>query len=84
MFGSTTREVYVHISTSKCTGCGKCIERCKHGVLKLRYIDEKAYAWHAYPGNCIGCGKCAKACKQNAIEITELSGIMQESFDQII
>ncbi len=48
-----------------CTGCGRCLEVCPHGVFavaegKARIIDRDA---------CMECGACAKNCAVAAIRV---------------
>lgn len=49
----------------KCTGCGRCIEVCPHGVFemdgKLAHIVDKDL--------CMECGACAVNCKPGAISV---------------
>ena len=51
------------LCADKCTGCGKCLEVCPHGVFKM---DEKK-AKIAEKDFCMECGACAKNCPANAI-----------------
>lgn len=53
------------IESDKCTGCGKCIEVCPHGVLvinnsKANIVDKDS---------CIECGACVKNCPFSALEV---------------
>lgn len=47
-----------------CIGCGKCIERCNHGGIRI--IDNKAQAVYE---KCVFCGYCAKACPEFCIKV---------------
>ena len=47
----------------KCTGCGRCVEVCPHGVFRLS--DKKAFVTDA--DLCMECGACAVNCEFGAI-----------------
>jgi NAD-dependent dihydropyrimidine dehydrogenase PreA subunit len=53
------------LSPDICTGCGKCLEVCPHGVLNPSngkvIINDK--------NSCIECGACAKNCSFSAIQV---------------
>ena len=49
----------------KCTGCGRCIEVCPHGVFKLS--DKKASITDK--DLCMECGACAMNCEFGAIRV---------------
>ncbi len=50
----------------KCTGCGRCVEVCPHGVFELR--DKRAVMTDR--DRCMECGACAKNCEFNAITVS--------------
>jgi NAD-dependent dihydropyrimidine dehydrogenase PreA subunit len=55
----------LQLDTEKCTGCGRCIEVCPHGVFiaknsKAQIIDSEA---------CMECGACSKNCPHDAISV---------------
>ena len=76
-------EFYIVIDSTKCTGCGKCIEKCPQSALEIitEFIDledktvvavnEKSRKKIKYTcSECLYDGKtalCMKACEQNAI-----------------
>jgi NAD-dependent dihydropyrimidine dehydrogenase PreA subunit len=49
----------------KCTGCGRCVEVCPHGVFELS--DEKARVVDR--DGCMECGACAGNCAFGAIKV---------------
>ena len=49
----------------KCTGCGKCVEVCPHGVFLIR--DKKVFI--ADRDRCMECGACANNCEFSAIRV---------------
>lgn len=55
----------VSLNSSRCNLCGKCIEVCPRGVLKLVRdgieVDE---------GKCILCRQCVKVCDRDAIDLS--------------
>ena len=58
--------VPAEVDENKCTGCGKCIDRCPEGAISfndkgLAEVDEE---------KCTGCGKCSKACPFEAVTIS--------------
>ncbi len=63
------------IDTTKCTGCGICMDECPPGVLDLQ--DGKSTMTD--PDFCISCGHCAMVCPELAIESAE----QNESFFEL-
>ncbi|UCE80737.1 MAG: 4Fe-4S binding protein [Methanobacteriota archaeon] len=53
----------------RCTGCGKCIERCRFDAISL--LGDKAVVDDA---KCFGCGLCVSICSENAIELVCVKG----------
>ena len=53
----------LELSPKKCTGCGRCIEVCPHGVFALE--GKKAVILDR--DLCMECGACAKNCSFGAI-----------------
>ena len=49
----------------KCTGCGKCIEVCPHGVFEIK--DNKARI--IKKDYCMECGACVKNCPFDALYV---------------
>ncbi|PKN83927.1 MAG: ferridoxin [Deltaproteobacteria bacterium HGW-Deltaproteobacteria-1] len=53
------------IDTSKCTGCGMCLDVCPHNVFKMNgkavmIVDRDA---------CMECGACSKNCPAGALQV---------------
>lgn len=70
MFGRRVKEASVAVNTDRCIGCERCVERCPHGVLRMRYKDDTGLAKAYYMDRCTGCGKCIRVCGEGAIELT--------------
>ena len=54
----------------KCTGCGRCVEVCPHGVFdiyerKARIIEKDS---------CMECGACSLNCPAGALEVNAGTG----------
>lgn len=57
--------VTLQYDSTKCTGCGKCLEVCPHRVFqpegkKVKIADRDA---------CMECGACARNCAFDAISV---------------
>ncbi len=55
----------LELDPAACTGCGRCVEVCPHGVFavaegKARITDKDA---------CMECGACARNCAAAAIRV---------------
>ncbi|NLW08227.1 MAG: 4Fe-4S binding protein [Firmicutes bacterium] len=59
--GGHPRRLFIE---SWCTGCGRCVERCPFGALRLS--GGKARVDH---GACMTCGYCSEACEILAIKV---------------
>ena len=51
--------------SDKCTGCGRCVEVCPHGVFAMQ--GKRAVLTDR--DRCMECGACAKNCEFNAITV---------------
>ena len=49
-----------------CTGCGKCVQRCQFGAIKMEVTTGKA---NIDMFKCFGCGVCETGCPTNAITL---------------
>jgi aryl-alcohol dehydrogenase-like predicted oxidoreductase len=49
-----------------CSGCGKCVEKCGQGALKINSDKKKV---EASEEKCVLCGYCASVCPEFAIKI---------------
>lgn len=55
----------IQVFRDNCTGCGRCIEVCPHGVLE---IDEKK-VFITDADLCMECGACMTNCSFNAVRV---------------
>jgi NAD-dependent dihydropyrimidine dehydrogenase PreA subunit len=53
----------------KCTGCGRCIEVCPHGVFEMAERNGKKRARLVARKACMECGACRMNCPSGAIEV---------------
>jgi heterodisulfide reductase subunit A len=53
-----------HVTTTRCLGCGQCIESCPYNAVAL---DNQLVEINPYL--CRGCGSCAAACPNKAISL---------------
>jgi ferredoxin len=56
----------LHLDRERCTGCGRCVEVCPHGVFAItgriaEVVDRDV---------CMECGACARNCAREAISVT--------------
>jgi len=58
--------VTLEVNKGRCSGCGRCIEVCPHGVLAL---TNKKVTMKDRDG-CMECGACALNCPEEAISVT--------------
>ena len=57
---------YSEVDTEKCTGCGKCEERCPVNAV---YVDTPVKTARINLLRCIGCGICVATCPSQAISL---------------
>lgn len=71
---------------SWCSGCGKCVDGCGHGVLEMKHDGNDRYASIGHQERCSGCGKCADMCRRGAVIISDnkVSGPKKEVYESIM
>jgi adenylylsulfate reductase, subunit B len=58
------------VYSSKCDGCGKCVDICPSDIMHFRYsILNGRKAYNAEPSYCWECYSCVKECPQHAIDM---------------
>lgn len=60
----------VSVNTSKCSGCGKCVDICPEKVFELVRDGERLISKVAAEDRCFACMACALKCPQTAITVT--------------
>ncbi|HUI92180.1 MAG TPA: mercury methylation ferredoxin HgcB [Chitinivibrionales bacterium] len=53
------------LASEKCTGCGRCVEVCPHGVFDIN--DRRAHIIAL--DNCMECGACSQNCAFGALSV---------------
>lgn len=69
-----TEKIMPEINTRKCSGCGKCVDKCPNNVLvltptKRNYWHQKSKVLVANPQNCVACNACVVSCPHHAISL---------------
>ena len=60
----------VHVIDSHCTGCQRCLKKCRHQALDMINDDEnRKHIVLKYPEKCTACRDCIIVCKFNALEL---------------
>ena len=68
----------LRIDTSKCIGCGKCMELCP--MQNITLVDDKAVS-----GNqCTMCYRCANRCSEQAITLLGKKVVSQSVIEKYI
>ena len=72
-----TSELTLALDASRCTGCGRCVDVCPHGVFVVQDATSsgcgcggsasRRQAVLAHRERCMECGACAKNCATGAI-----------------
>ncbi|MGB9802283.1 MAG: ATP-binding protein [Desulfofundulus sp.] len=61
-------EHYAVVNQDLCSGCGRCVERCQFGAVKIEVSRSRATIDAL---KCFGCGLCQTTCKNNAITLVD-------------
>ena len=59
----------IHIVDDNCTGCQRCLKKCRHRVLDKTTDKKEAHVFVKNPTYCTACGDCLSACKFKALEL---------------
>jgi NAD-dependent dihydropyrimidine dehydrogenase PreA subunit len=63
------RNKVIRVVESNCTGCRRCLRRCRHRVLDTINDAKGAHVFVKNPNYCTACGDCVSVCKFNALEL---------------
>ncbi|MDR0834209.1 MAG: 4Fe-4S dicluster domain-containing protein [Candidatus Symbiothrix sp.] len=61
----------IYIVEDKCTGCQRCLRRCRYRVLDKISNAKFARVIVKHPNQCTACGDCLSACKFNALKLVK-------------
>ncbi len=75
-----TNVTSLQLSPEKCTGCGKCIDVCPHGV----FIMNNKKASITDKDLCMECGACALNCEFGAISVNSGVGCASAIINSMI
>ena len=60
----------VRVIDDNCTGCQRCLKKCRHQALDMINDDEnRKHIVLKYPEKCTACRDCMIVCKFNALEL---------------
>lgn len=83
----------LHFFADKCTGCGRCVEVCPHGVFAMNDGDagsleggasSKRKALLLDRDMCMECGACASNCAFGAIDVNSGVGCASAVINSMI
>ncbi len=57
------------LDSGLCTGCGRCLEVCPHGVFRRRTGTDSGKVDIANLDRCIECGACMMNCAPGALRV---------------
>ncbi|MCX7757053.1 MAG: 4Fe-4S binding protein [candidate division WOR-3 bacterium] len=60
-------KTYYSVDTSRCIGCGICVDSCRFNAIRLDTITWKAQIDSTV---CTSCGTCKRVCQHQAIKDT--------------
>lgn len=63
-----TKSRVVRVIDNNCTGCQRCLKKCRHKALKMRNSETGRHVV-LNPDKCTACGDCLVVCKFNALEL---------------
>ncbi|MDR0348579.1 MAG: 4Fe-4S binding protein, partial [Tannerella sp.] len=61
----------IRVIGDNCTGCQRCIKKCRHKALETVTGEEGRFVVLKYPERCTACRDCIIVCKFNALELTD-------------
>ena len=61
----------VSVIDNNCTGCRRCVKKCRRDVLNIAENEAGGLVVVEYPDKCTACGDCIVVCKFNALELVK-------------
>lgn len=61
----------ISIIEENCTGCQRCIRKCRRKALEVLNYDNGRHVVLKYPERCTACRDCVIACKFNAMKLVD-------------
>jgi NAD-dependent dihydropyrimidine dehydrogenase PreA subunit len=65
------RNKVIYVDKNSCTGCQRCVKRCRRHVLEAVEDEPGKRVTVKYPDKCTACGDCLGKCKFNALKLIE-------------
>ena len=59
----------VHVIEGKCTGCRRCLKKCRNKALEVVSGDAGLRVALGYPEKCAACRDCILVCRFDALEL---------------
>jgi len=57
----------IRVIDDNCTGCGRCMKRCRRNALEISNDGTKKQVVVKYPEKCTACSDCVAVCKFKAL-----------------
>lgn len=71
---SKMKNTEIILRSCDCTGCGRCTEACRHGVLQLANDGVRRIAQVVDAERCTACRSCEHSCAHGAIVVRKIAG----------
>ena len=68
--------------SSKCTGCGSCLDKCPRGAISIGPCQDKYIALTDHD-KCVNCGACTSRCPHGARELAGKLTTVREALDTV-
>ncbi|MDR1200078.1 MAG: 4Fe-4S binding protein [Tannerellaceae bacterium] len=59
----------IRVIDENCTGCRRCLKRCRHKALEITDNETGRPVIIKYPEKCTACRDCILVCKFDALEL---------------